>query len=213
MYLVNDQLFFPPVEDADEDGLLAIGGDLSTERLLLAYSSGIFPWYNEDDPICWWSPDPRCVLFPSNIRVSRSMQQVIRRNQYSFTLNNAFEEVMRQCQTTRRAGEYGTWIQDEMIEAYSSLHRLGYACSAEAWCDGKLAGGLYGVRIGKVFFGESMFSQMPNASKFAFIQFVQLLQQEGVQLIDCQVRTEHLLSLGAGMIGRKQFIEYVNRYC
>ena len=155
MYLVNDQLFFPPVEDADEDGLLAIGGDLSTERLLLAYRSGIFPWYNEDDPICWWSPDPRCVLFPSNIRVSRSMQQVIRRNQYSFTLNNAFEEVMRQCQTTRRAGEYGTWIQDEMIEAYSSLHRLGYACSAEAWCDGKLAGGLYGVRIGKVFFGIS----------------------------------------------------------
>lgn len=141
------------------------------------------------------------------------MQQVIRRNQYSFTLNNAFEEVMRQCQTTRRAGEYGTWIQDEMIEAYSSLHRLGYACSAEAWCDGKLAGGLYGVRIGKVFFGESMFSQMPNASKFAFIQFVQLQQQEGVQLIDCQVRSEHLLSLGAGMIGRKQFIEYLNRYC
>lgn len=213
MYLVNDQLFFPPVEDADEDGLLAIGGDLSTERLLLAYRSGIFPWYNEDDPICWWSPDPRCVLFPSNIRVSRSMQQVIRRNQYSFTLNNAFEEVMRQCQTTRRAGEYGTWIQDEMIEAYSSLHRLGYACSAEAWCDGKLAGGLYGVRIGKVFFGESMFSQMPNASKFAFIQFVQLQQQEGVQLIDCQVRSEHLLSLGAVMIGREQFIEYLNRYC
>ena len=212
MYILSNKIFFPPAEDADENGFLAIGGDLCTERLLEAYRNGIFPWYNEDEPICWWSPDPRCVLFPAQLLVSKTMQQVIRRNQFSFTINKAFEDVMRNCQTIKRNGEQGTWIQEDMIEAYCGLHKLGYASSAEAWCDGKLVAGIYGVRIGKIFFGESMFSRITNASKFAFIKFVQQLKEEDVKLIDCQMRTDHLVSLGATMIARKQFMEVLKEY-
>ena len=212
MYLLSNDISFPPVEAADEDGFLAIGGDLSAERLLEAYRNGIFPWYNEDEPICWWSPDPRCVLFPAQLHISKTMQQVIFRKKFSFTINNAFEDVMRGCQTIKRKGESGTWIQEEMIEAYCRLHKLSYAYSGEAWLDGKLVGGMYGLRMGKIFFGESMFSSVTNASKFAFIKFVQHLQTEDVKLIDCQMRTDHLISLGATMISRKEFIKILKEH-
>ena len=212
MHILDNDIKFPPVEDADEDGFLAIGGDLSVDRLLNAYSNGIFPWYNEGDPICWWSPDPRCVLFPEKLQVSKSMQKINREQHFSFTTNLCFEKVMRSCKGMRRRGQEGTWIQEEMVEAYTKLHELGYAHSAEAWQGDMLAGGLYGIKIGKVFFGESMFSTVSNASKFAFIQFVQLHRDEGIQLIDCQQRTDHLMSLGAEMIGRRGFIEIIKKF-
>jgi leucyl/phenylalanyl-tRNA---protein transferase len=207
MFLLNNELFFPPVNTADEDGLLAIGGDLSTERLLLAYRSGIFPWYNEDEPICWWSPDPRFVLYPTELKVSKSMKTVLQNGKYRFTTNRAFEQVIQNCKTVSRHGQDGTWISPAMQNAYITLHKLGYAHSAEAWQDGELIGGLYGIRMGNLFFGESMFSLKPNASKFAFINYVRLLQKENVQLIDCQLHTNHLESLGARMIPRQLFTE------
>jgi leucyl/phenylalanyl-tRNA---protein transferase len=213
LYILNAEIKFPPVEYADEDGFLAIGGDLSTERLLAAYRNGIFPWYNVDEPICWWSPDPRCVLYPEKLIVSKSMKKIIRDELFSFTINQNFEQVMRTCKNVKRKEGYGTWIQEEMVDAYTTLHKMGYAHSAEAWQHGVLAGGLYGVKIGKVFFGESMFSTVSNASKFAFITFTEQLAKEGVQLIDCQQRTDHLISLGAELIERELFIQQLNTYC
>lgn len=207
------QLLFPPVSDSDEDGLIAIGGDLSPERLLLAYRSGIFPWFNEGDPILWWSPDPRCVLFPEKLHVSKSMKQVLAKNHISFTMNRSFETVMRNCATVKRKDGHGTWISEEMVQAYTTLHKLGYAISAEAWEGQEMVGGLYGVLIGQVFFGESMFSKKSNASKFAFIQLIDHLHGKGIQLIDCQMRTDHLLSLGAEMIDRKTFLELLKKLC
>ena len=192
---------------ADQEGLLAIGGDLSTERLLLAYRSGIFPWYNEEEPICWWSPDPRFVLYPTELKVSSSMKTVLQNGKYRFTVNRAFAQVIQNCKTVSRSGQDGTWISPAMQKAYTTLHELGYAQSAETWQDGELIGGLYGIRLGNIFFGESMFSSKPNASKFAFINYVRLLQKENVQLIDCQLHTNHLESLGARMIPRQQFID------
>ena len=209
VYLLDDSLWFPPVDEAEDDGLLAVGGDLSTERLLLAYKGGIFPWFNDEDPIMWWSPDPRFVLFPDNLKVSKSMQQVIRKEEFQFKYDTAFEAVIAACGDTPRKGMDGTWITDDMRAAYTELHRQGYAHSAEAWQDGELVGGLYGIRLGNVFFGESMFSRKSNASKFAFISWVRLLQSQGVQLIDCQLHTPHLESLGAEMITREAFIEYL----
>lgn len=202
----NAPLWFPPVEMAQEDGLLAYGGDLSVERLLLAYRSGIFPWFNEDEPPLWWSPDPRMVLFPEELVVSKSMRSVLRKEVFEFKVDTAFEEVIRACAATPRPGQDGTWITDDIIHAYTELHRLGYAHSAEAWQDGMLVGGLYGIRLGHAFFGESMFSHVPNASKAAFIQYVQLLAADGVEIIDCQVYTAHLESLGARGIGREEFL-------
>jgi leucyl/phenylalanyl-tRNA--protein transferase len=210
MYILGKELFFPPVRFADEDGMFAIGGDLSTERLLLAYRNGIFPWYSEGEPICWYCPDPRFVLFPAELNISKSMKAIIKNNVFSFTINNAFDDVMKNCKTVYRKNQPGTWISDEIIEAYSLLHAKGFAHSAEAWKDNELVGGLYGVRMDKVFFGESMFSKQSNASKFAFIKYVQHLQREGVQLIDCQVYTNHLQSLGARMINRDDFLELLN---
>ncbi|MEO7306790.1 MAG: leucyl/phenylalanyl-tRNA--protein transferase [Ferruginibacter sp.] len=207
MFLLSSALFFPPLNMADEDGLLAIGGDLGTERLLLAYRSGIFPWYNEDDPICWWSPDPRFVLYPAELKISSSMRTVLQNGKFRFTLNRAFAQVIQNCKTVSRNGQDGTWISPAMQKAYIRLHELGYAHSAETWLDGELVGGLYGIRMGSIFFGESMFSLKTNASKFAFIKYVQQLQKENVQLIDCQLYTNHLESLGARMISRKLFIE------
>lgn len=207
MFLLSNELFFPPVAMADETGLLAIGGDLNTERLLMAYRSGIFPWYNEDEPICWWSPDPRFVLFPEELNVSSSMKTVLQNGKYRFTVNRAFAQVIQNCKTVTRPGQDGTWISPAMQKAYTTLHELGYAHSAETWQDGKLVGGLYGIRLGNIFFGESMFSLKPNASKFAFINYVRQLQKEKVQLIDCQLHTHHLESLGARMIPRQQFID------
>jgi leucyl/phenylalanyl-tRNA--protein transferase len=198
---------FPPVEFADEHGLLAIGGDLGMERLLLAYRNGIFPWYSEEDPILWWCPDPRFVLFPGELKVSKSMQSVIKTGRFEFTTNRAFSEVIQNCKTAYRPRQQGTWISPAIQRAYTQLHRLGYAHSAEAWKDGELVGGLYGIRIGKIFFGESMFSKVSNASKFAFIDYVHQMRQEGLALIDCQVYTAHLEKFGARMIERKKFLE------
>ncbi len=205
--LLGKDNIFPAADNADNEGLVAIGGDLSTERLLQAYKSGIFPWFNEDEPICWWSPDPRFVLYPEKIKISKSMKTVLNNGSFKFTVNKVFEKVIENCKTVYRKDQPGTWISKEMAEAYTTLHQNGFAHSAEAWSNGELVGGLYGVKIGKVFFGESMFSKQSNASKFAFIKFVQLLQKQNVEVIDCQVYTEHLKSLGAEMIERKKFLQ------
>ncbi|HXB06013.1 MAG TPA: leucyl/phenylalanyl-tRNA--protein transferase [Puia sp.] len=204
LFILNNELLFPPVHLAEPDGLLAIGGDLSTERLLVAYRHGIFPWY-EGQHILWWCPDPRFVLFPEELRESKSMKQLHKHNAFTFRTDTAFREVIGNCKAIARRGQESTWITDEVRSAYTRLHELGYAHSAEAWLDGELVGGLYGIRLGKVFFGESMFSKVSNASKYAFIRYVQQLQEEGVLLIDCQVYTEHLESLGARMIPRADF--------
>jgi leucyl/phenylalanyl-tRNA--protein transferase len=205
LYALGKELKFPPVEMSEPDGLLAVGGDLSENRILLAYRQGIFPWF-EGHHILWWSPDPRFVLFPDHLRVSKSMQQLFRKQFFQFTTNKAFERVIAECKTIDRRGQEGTWITPEMKEAYIKLHRQGYAQSAEAWKDGELVGGLYGIKLGKVFCGESMFSRISNASKFAFINFVQHLQMEGLKMVDCQVYTAHLESLGAEMIPRQEFL-------
>lgn len=209
LHLLDDNLRFPDVEDALPDGLLAIGGDLSTERLILAYRKGIFPWFDDDTPM-WWSPDPRFVLFPEELKVSKSMKQVIKKNTFDFKVNSNFKDVISNCQQTARKDQDGTWITEDVRNAYIQLHKLGYAHSAEAWHEGTLVGGLYGIKMGKAFFGESMFSHQSNASKYAFIKMVQLLKEEGVQLIDCQIHTNHLESLGARMIPRAEFITRIS---
>lgn len=209
LFALGKELVFPPVNMSEPDGLLAMGGDLSAARLLLAYRNGIFPWFDGDTPL-WWCPDPRFVLYPSELKVSKSMKQVINRNIFSFTVNRAFADVISECKTTARAGQDGTWITDEVRAAYINLHHLGYAHSAEAWQNGELVGGCYGIRLGQVFFGESMFSKLPNASKFAFISYVHALINEDVRLIDCQVYTAHLESLGARMIPRYEFIQQIS---
>lgn len=211
LYLLNKDLWFPPVEEALPDGLMAAGGDLSVERLLLAYRNGIFPWFSEDEPPLWWCPDPRFVLVPHRLKISKSMRQVLRNGNFEFRMNTAFAEVISACAHTPRPDQDGTWITSEVAQAYITMHRQGYAHSAEAWQDGKLVGGLYGIWLGKVFFGESMFSHRSNASKFAFIHWVEYLKQNGLQLIDCQVYTEHLESLGAEMIPRREFVELVRK--
>lgn len=211
IFALDKELIFPPVEQAEPDGLLAIGGDLSEERLLLAYHSGIFPWY-EGDLILWWSPHPRFVLFPNELVVSTSMKSILKKNIFEFTVNKAFGDVITACKKISRKGQNSTWITEEVKLAYTNLHNKGYALSAEAWQNGELAGGLYGVKLGNVFFGESMFSKYSNASKFAFIRLMQRLKEEGVQIIDCQVYTEHLESMGARMIDRKDFISRLQQY-
>ncbi|HOZ78024.1 MAG TPA: leucyl/phenylalanyl-tRNA--protein transferase [Ferruginibacter sp.] len=212
MHILGKEIEFPPVETAGEEGIIALGGDLAAERLLLAYRSGIFPWYNEEEPIIWWSPDPRFVLFPGDLKISKSMQSVLRNGSFRFTINRAFIQVIQHCKTIYRKDQEGTWITPAVQQAYINLHLQGFAHSAEAWVNGELVGGLYGIRMGNVFFGESMFSRKSNASKFAFINYVQQLKKEGVVLIDCQVHTEHLESLGAGMIRRQQFVELLNQH-
>ena len=210
LHLLNDKIWFPPVEEALEDGLLAVGGDLTTERLLLAYKKGIFPWYDGDMPL-WWCPNPRFVLLPDELVISKSMKTLLRRETFEFTINRDFSSVIKQCKEKERKGQDGTWIKNEVVEAYTKLHQLGYAHSAEVWCNNELVGGLYGVKLGKIFFGESMFSHKSNASKFAFIKYVEQLKVEGILLIDCQVYTEHLESLGAKMILREQFIHLLEQ--
>ncbi len=201
---LSQDLSFPDSSSTDENGLLAIGGDLSRERLLLAYRAGIFPWFSENEPIHWWCPDPRFVLFPENIRVSKSMKQVLRSKRFSYKVNYSFDAVIRACAQLRLWE--GTWITHEMIAAYCDLHETGYAVSAEAWENDSLVGGLYGIRMGKLFFGESMFSKVSNASKYAFISLTKQLQEDGVVLIDCQVYSEHLESLGGEFISRNNFL-------
>ncbi len=205
---------FPPVDQALEEpnGLLAVGGDLSPPRLLQAYRQGIFPWYNPGEPILWWSPDPRLVLFPEKLKVSRSLRKRLRRDEFRFTLDQAFEEVIDAC-AAPRGEERGTWITPEMREAYVRLHRLGHAHSAETWHDGELVGGLYGVAIGRVFYGESMFHRRSDASKVAFVRLVENLRRWNYALIDCQVHTGHLVRFGAEEIPRRQFVELLDRWC
>lgn len=211
IHFLTDEISFPPVTEANHEGLLAIGGDLKQERLLLAYKQGIFPWFNEDELPMWWCPDPRFVLFPDELKISKSMKQVLKKNLFQFRYNSSFRAVITACQQQERVGQDGTWISDAIINAYEKLHFAGIAISAEAWQENRLVGGLYGIRLGKLFFGESMFSQVSNASKFAFIQLVAKLKEEEVQLIDCQVYTEHLQSLGAKFISREQFLKILEK--
>jgi len=210
LFALDNELSFPPVHLAEPDGLLAIGGDLSTERLLLAYRNGIFPWY-EGEHILWWCPDPRFVLFPGELKLNKAIRPLLKRNEFEFTTNKAFPLVIHHCKETKRPGQEGTWITGEVEKAYCKLHELGYAHSAEVWKNNELVGGLYGIRIGKVFFGESMFSKTSNASRFAFTKYVQQLKEEGIELIDCQVYTEYLESFGARMIPRSDFVKKLNQ--
>ncbi len=210
MYLLSEKLIFPPVEFADQNGILAIGGDLSPERLLLAYKSGIFPWYSEGEPIVWYSPDPRMVLFPDRLKVSKSMRRILRKGEFNVTFNQNFSEVIHHCKSISREGQRGTWITGEMQKAYIELHKLGYAKSVEVWQNKTLVGGLYGIDLGNVFCGESMFSKENNTSKIAFIALVEKLEKEDYNLIDCQVYNDHLASLGAEEISRVKFIEMLD---
>jgi len=211
LHFLDDRLWFPDPQQALDDGLLAIGGNLSTDRLLLAYRSGIFPWFNEDELPMWWCPDPRFVLFPRELKVSKSMQKLLKGDNFEFRVNTSFEDLILNCRQSKRKDQDGTWITSEIVAAYCDLHRLGFACCAETWQGGQLVGGLYGIRLGNVFFGESMFSLVSNASKFAFIHFVKQLQAEGVVMIDCQVYTPHLESLGARMIPREDFLHILQK--
>jgi leucyl/phenylalanyl-tRNA--protein transferase len=205
-YRLDQRLIFPPVEDA-QDGLLAVGGDLRPERLVLAYSSGIFPWYEEGQPVLWHSPDPRMVLRPDALRVPRSLRQVLRRKRYRITMDQAFRRVVESCAATERPGQDGTWITEEMKDAYETLHRRGFAHSVEAWDGDRLAGGLYGVSLGAAFFGESMFAHVPDASKVAFVTLVVQLTAWQIDLIDCQVYTDHLARFGAEEWPRARYLQ------
>lgn len=211
MVYLTDELWFPPFEFATRDGLLAVGGDLSIDRLLLAYRSGIFPWYSEGEPILWWSPDPRMVLFPKRFKVSKSLLKIIQKNEFSITFNTAFADVIRKCAAIEREGQADMWITNDMVDVYQKLHELGHAHSVEVWRDDKLVGGLYGIDLPeqKVFCGESMFSKESNASKVAFYYLIKKLKAEEYTIIDCQVHTLHLESLGAEEIPRTEFLNYL----
>ena len=211
IFEIPDELVFPNPQLAEPDGLLGIGGNLSVERLLLAYENGIFPWYSEGEPIMWWSPDPRCVLFPEKLKVSKSLRQIINRKEFEVRYNTCFEEVIKHCSSAKGRQDEGTWILPETIEAYIQLHQMGYAFSVEVFKGNMLAGGLYGIVIGKVFCGESMFHLVSNASKVAFYCLVELLKQNNFKLIDCQITNDFLLSLGAEEIPREQFLQYLNK--
>ena len=210
VFQLSEDLIFPPVDLAEPDGLLAYGGDLSAERLLLAYSEGIFPWYDEP-PILWWSPDPRFVLFPEDLKISASMKQVLKKGVFTITVNKDFPAVIAGCRKVARPGQDGTWITPDVEKAYISLHQAGYAHSVECWQNDELVGGFYGIQLGTSFFGESMFSLVSNASKAAFITFVQYAAGKGITMIDCQVYTDHLASLGAQMIPRDTFLRIIKK--
>jgi len=210
MHFVFDGVF-PHPELADEDGLLAVGGDLFPQTLVNAYRIGAYPWFNEEDPILWWNPDPRLVLFPEEIKVSKSMKQVLKKGTFSYSMNQQFEEVIQQCRDIRLLQD-GTWISHEIVDAYTRMHHLGLAHSVEVWEANELVGGFYGIQLGKVFYGESMFSKVSNASKAALIYFCLHAMQEGIKLIDCQQTTAHLLSMGAREITRAEFLLLLNQY-
>lgn len=210
MYYLSPDLFFPPVSQSDHDGILAIGGDLSPERLQLAYCSGIFPWFNQGEPIIWWSPNPRMVLFLDDLIVSKSMRNILNRNIFEVTFNQNFRHVISNCQQVKRDGQSGTWITNDMIEAYCKLHEQGIAKSIEVWQNDQLVGGLYGIDLGHFFCGESMFSLVSNASKVAFIALVNQLKKGNYRLLDCQVYNEHLESLGCREIDRNAFMAILN---
>ena len=205
-------LWFPPEEEAQAGGLLAAGGDLSPQRLLYAYSRGIFPWYGEGTPILWWSPEPRCVLFPEELHIPRSLGKVLRRAPYTVSFDQAFTRVIRYCAEVPRPGQRGTWLLPEMRDAYTRLHYLGVAHSVEVWEEGELVGGVYGVALGRIFFGESMFHLRPNASKTALVALIRVMLNHGFVLLDCQQPTPHMLHLGARNIPRRDFLGLTRRY-
>ena len=207
MFYLSQELFFPPVSDTKSHGIVALGGDLSPERLQLAYQSGIFPWFEDGEPVTWWSPDPRMVLFLEEFVVSKSMRNILNRNIFTVTYNQNFREVISNCQNIKRDGQNGTWITNAMIEAYCKLNELGIAKSIEVWQNGELVGGLYGIDLGHVFCGESMFSKVSNASKVAFIALVNQLKKGEYRLLDCQVYNPHLESLGCREIKRNTFMK------
>lgn len=209
MYFISEELFFPPVSEANLDGILAFGGDLSPERLLLAYRSGIFPWFQGNEPILWWAPNPRMVLFLDELVVSKSMRNILNRNIFKVTFNQNFREVISNCKKIKRENQSGTWITNEMMEAYCKLNELGIAKSVEVWQNGTLVGGLYGIDLGTIFCGESMFSKVSNASKVAFIALANQLKEGDYKLLDCQVYNEHLDSLGCREIQREDFMRFL----
>ncbi len=211
VYRLIDEIIFPPPDQAEPDGLLAVGGDLRSERLLLAYRLGVFPWYGKGQPILWWSPDPRLTLEPEKFRISRRLRQTIKKEIFQVTFDRAFVEVIEACATTRRRGQEGTWITPEMQEAYIRLHHMGFAHSTESWLEGELVGGIYGLSLGRAFFGESMFFRKTDASKVALVALVQRLKTWGFHMLDAQVTTRHLLSLGAKEIPRKLFLKRLER--
>lgn len=211
VFFLSEKIAFPPPHFATREGLLAVGGDLTRERLLAAYRQGIFPWYAQGDPILWWSPDPRLVLYPGEVHVSRTLQRILKKKIFSVTMDRAFEQVITACAQKRLREDNGTWIVDDMITAYIDLHRGGYAHSVEAWAEGQLAGGLYGVSLGRCFFGESMFTRVANASSVALVILSRALQQLSFDLIDCQVSTEHLMRMGAREIPRARFLRQLRQ--
>lgn len=209
---LGDELIFPSAENSTERGIVAIGGDLSPDRLMLAYRNGIFPWFNEEDPIIWWSLDPRMVIFPDKLKVSKSMRSLIKKEAYQVTYNQSFVKVIEACSQIPRSGQYGTWITKEMKDAYIRLNQLGYAYSVEVWDEEELVGGLYGVKVGGVFSGESMFSLKSNASKYGFITFINKAKKEGLKLIDCQQESNHLRSLGGETISRTEYLSFLEKW-
>lgn len=210
MYRLTDALLFPSPEQASAEGIVAVGGDLQPERVMLAYRKGIFPWFESDDFLLWWSPDPRMVLFPDRLKVSKSMRTVLRKKQFEVTFNKAFDQVVEACAKVKRFGQNGTWITPGLIEVYSTLHTQGHAHSVEVWEEGFLVGGLYGIDLGTVFCGESMFSKSSNASKVALIYLVKELKKNKYELIDCQVPTQHLASMGAEPVSRTEFLTFLS---
>jgi len=207
MYFLTSELYFPPVTEASYEGILAVGGDLSVERLLLAYRNGIFPWFDDDEPILWWSPPQRMVVNPKENKIAKSLRNILNRKIFKITFNQNFSEVIRQCQQMKRNRQQGTWITDSMLEAYIKLNERGIAKSVEVWQNDDLVGGLYGVDLGKVFCGESMFSKVPNASKVAFVTLIQQLKEENYLILDCQVHNDHLEKLGAFEISRDSYMK------
>lgn len=210
VFQLSKELAFPNPSYAEEEGILAVGGDLSVERLLLAYANGIFPWFTEGSKILWWSPDPRMVLFPENFKISNSLKQLIKSKRYSISYDKDFKSVIKHCANVEREGQDSTWITKQMQKAYIKMHKAGFAHSVETWLDGELVGGLYGVSLGRVFFGESMFHHQRDASKFAFYHLVQLLKNWEFDFIDAQQDTEHLKSLGANCLPRDEFLEMLD---
>lgn len=211
MYKLSNELYFPPVETAHSSGIVAFGGDLSVERLILAYKSGIFPWFEDGEEITWFAPEERMVLFLNQLKISKSTRNILNRNTFKVTFNTAFKEVITNCQQTKRNGQLGTWITDDMLQAYTKLHEMGFAKSVEVWQNNELVGGLYGIDLGHIFCGESMFSKVSNASKIAFIYLAQKLKAENYQLIDCQVYNDYLAQLGCEEIPRDLFMKILTK--
>ena len=207
VFYLTDQHIFPPPQLAEKEGLLAVGGDLSQDRLLLAYSMGVFPWYSDEEPLLWWSPDPRLVLYPKEIKISKTLKKIIKKDEFGITMDQAFAGVIRECAQIRSENSEGTWINEDMMQAYCGLHQSGYAHSVEAWYKGELAGGLYGVSLGKSFFGESMFTRISNASNVALVKLAEYLTELSFDMVDCQVRTEHMIRFGAREISRDHFLQ------